>query len=141
MKEALAFGVGKLSEVGRSNEHEVALIKPREEFDHVSIREPHTAVRDGPSDQSFVVGAVEIDITFERVAARPAIDAILQSFKREDASKDQVFVARLSAPSLRGRLARDEHRAGRCILTDPLMDAMPARRRAVGAFGAANAIA
>jgi hypothetical protein len=58
MKAALAFGVGKLAEVGRSNEHEVALFKPREELSHVSIREPHAAVRDGPSDQSFVVGAV-----------------------------------------------------------------------------------
>ncbi|MNC91863.1 hypothetical protein D3C83_81940 [compost metagenome] len=87
-------------------------------------------MREGAADEMLLVGAVQINVARQRVAARPAIDAVLQPVKREDAGEDQIVVAGLAAPGLAGRLARHEHGAGRCALADPRMDAVPAGRRA-----------
>ena len=85
-----------------------------------------------------MVRAVQIDVARERVAARPAIDAILEPLEGENACQDQVVLARLAAPRLAGRLARDEHGAGRRTLADPRSYAVPSRRGAKGTLRAAD---
>ena len=85
-----------------------------------------------------MVGAVEIDIARQRVPSRSAIDAGLDAVKRQDAGEDEVLVARLAAPRFSGGLARDEHRARGGVRADPRFDAVPARRRPVRAFLAAD---
>ena len=88
-------------------------------------------MRDGPSEQVFVIGAVQIDVALERIAPRAAIDAVFEPIEGEDAGKDQIVLARLASPRLAGRRARDEYRAGRRAGADALVDAVPARRRPV----------
>ena len=83
---------------------------------HVVVRQAHAAMRQRAAERVFLVGAVEIDVARERVAARPAIDAVLEPVERQDAGQDQIVVAGLAAPGLAGRLARHEHRAGRRVL-------------------------
>ena len=88
-------------------------------------------MRHGPSEQVFVIGAVQIDVALERIAPRAAIDAVFEPIEGEDAGEDQIVLARLAAPGLAGRRARDEDRAGRRAGADALVDAMPTRRRPV----------
>jgi hypothetical protein len=88
-------------------------------------------MRHGPSEQVFVIGAVQINITLERIAPRAAIDAVFQPIEGEDAGEDQIVLARLASPCLAGRRARDEHRAGRRAGADAFVNAVPTRRRSV----------
>ena len=105
----------------------------------VGIGEAHAAMRHGPAEQALVIGAVEIDVALERIVAGAAVDALLQPIEGENAGEDEIVVARFAAPHLAGRLARHEHRALFSTLPDPPVHAMPAWRRAVGAFRPANA--
>ena len=88
-------------------------------------------MRRGPSEQVFVIGAVQIDVALERIASRAAIDAVFEPIEGEDAGKDQIVLARLASPSLAGRRARDEYRAASRAGADALVDAVPTRRRPV----------
>ena len=69
------------------------------------VRKPHATMRDGPSEQAFVIGAVQIDIALQRIAPLSPIDAVFEAIEGEDAGEDQIVVARVSAPRLAGRLA------------------------------------
>ena len=138
VKAPSAIRVGDRPRFRRGDEHEIAFAHAGEELAHSLVRQPHAAMGDGAAEQSLVVGAVEIDIALERVAPFSPIDAVLDPVKRQDAGEDEVLVARLAAPRLAGRLARDEHRAVGGVRADPRLDAVPARRRPVRAFLAAD---
>src|SRR5262249_41556912 len=77
MEATLAVGIGKLRRIGHGDEHEVAFAEPREKLGHIPIRKPHAAMGQGAANQVFLVSAVEIDVALERVAAGPAIHAVL----------------------------------------------------------------
>ena len=88
-------------------------------------------MRGAAAEQALVVRAVQIDVAFERVASRPAVDAVLDPVEREDAGEDQVVGASLAAPCLAGRLARGKYRAGLGVAADAPRDDVPAGRGAV----------
>ena len=67
----------------------------------------------GRPSSLFVVGAVQIDVALERVAAVAAIDALLEPIEGEDAGQDRDRRRAPRRATLAGRLARDEHRAER----------------------------
>src|SRR5262245_43663538 len=95
-------------------------------------------MRHGPTEQALVVCAVQIDVTRKRVETRPAIDAMLEPLKGENACQNQIVLARLPAPRLTGRLPRDEHGAGCGTLTNPRSYPVPSRRGAKGPLSAAD---
>ena len=105
VKAALALGIGHRPRFRSRDEHEIALAQLREELAHMVVRKPHATMRDGPSEQAFVIGAVQIDIALQRIAPISPIDAVFEAIKGEDAGEDQIVVARVSAPRLAGRLA------------------------------------
>ncbi len=140
VKAPFALRIGQGARFRRGDEHEIAFAHALEQLDHVAVRQAHAAMRGGPADQVLVVGAMQIDVAGARVAALAAIDALLEPVEGEDAGEDEIVVARLSAPSLAGPLARDEHRAERRLLADPPADGVPARRGAERALLAADAV-
>src|SRR5206468_2719065 len=87
----------------------------------------------------FLVGAVDIDVALERIAAGPLIDAGLEAVQRQDSGEDQILLARLARPHAAGGLPRAEFRAGLHARADAGVNAVPAKRRAVGPRGAADA--
>ena len=104
--------------VRRRDEHEVAFAHAVEQGADIFIGQPHAALGNGPADQVFVIGAVEIDVAFERVAPRPAIDPVLEPVEGEDAREDEIVGARRATPRRAGRLTRREHRAGARAVSD-----------------------
>jgi hypothetical protein len=125
---------------GRDDHERIAFAHAVEQFDDVGVRQAHAAVRRGHAEFAFAVRAVHVHVALERVAARAAVDAVLESFEREDAREDQVVVARLVVPHLARGLAAHEHRAARRAVADAAVHAMPARRRAERARLAADSI-
>ena len=121
------------------DQHVVAFAHEGEQARDVGVGEAHAAMRHGPAEQKLVIGAVEIDVALKRIIAGAAVDALLQTIEGENAGENEIVVARFPAPHLAGRLARHEHRAFFSALPDPPVHAMPAWRRAVGAFSPANA--
>ena len=114
VEAALAVRIGDGARLGRGDQHEIAFAHAGEQLDTRRQFDMRTQpCETGRPSRLFVVGAVDIDVARERVAARPAIDAILEPVEGEDAGQDQILLARLAAPHLAGRLARDEHGAGR----------------------------
>ena len=141
MKAAAAPRIGDRLRIGRGDEHQIAFAHALEQLPHIVVRQAHAAMREGAADEMLLVGAVQINVARQRVAARPAIDAVLEPVEREDAGQDQIVVAGLAAPGLAGRLARHEHGAGRRALADPRMNAVPAGRRAERVLLPADAVA
>ena len=104
--EASDIGIGNDALVGRRDEHEVAFADAVEQSADVRVGETHATLRGGPADQVFLIGAVEIDVAFQRVAPWTAIDPVLEPVEGEDAREDEIVGARIAAPHLAGRLAR-----------------------------------
>ncbi len=139
VEAAPARWIGDRPRFGCGDEDEIAFAHAVEELAHIVVRQAHAAMGDGPAEQTFVVGAMEIDVARQTVPPLTPIHAVLEPVEGEDAGEDQIVVARLSAPHLAAGLARDEDRARRRVCTDPLADAVPARRRSVRVLLAADA--
>jgi hypothetical protein len=103
------------------------------------LRKPDAAVRIGLADPVLVVRAVEVDVALERIAPRALVHAGLEPRERQDARQDQVRLARLAAPHVARWATGSRTRRQRLALADPRVDAVPAGRRAVRAFLAADA--
>jgi predicted regulator of amino acid metabolism with ACT domain len=54
-------------------------------------------MRHGPSEQVYVIGAVQINVALERIAPRAAIDAVFEPIEGEDAGEDQIVLARVAS--------------------------------------------
>lgn len=66
-------------------------------------------MRNGLSQIAFVVGAVQVDVALEGIAARAAIVACFQTFEAKDAGKDQVLVTRIPIPQADWLAGRKAH--------------------------------
>ena len=133
-----ATRIGNGARCRRGDQHVIALAHSFEQAANVGIGEAHAAMRHGPAEQPLVIGAVEIDVALERVMARPAVHAVLESVEGENAGEDEIVVARFPGPGLAGRLARSEHTAPLGVFADAAMHAMPSRRRAIRILRAAD---
>src|SRR5262249_29482112 len=92
------------------------------------VREPDAADGGRGAEQRFLIRAVEVDVALERVAAGPAVDAILEPVERDDAGEDQIVGPSLALPDLARGLAALEHGARLGALPDPALPPGPARR-------------
>ena len=139
MKAAAGPWIGHLALSRFGDQDEIALADLVEQTADVGIGHAHAAMGGGAAEEGLVIGAVNINVALERIAARAAVHTVFRAVEGEDAGEDQIVVAQRAAPDLAGRLARDEYGAGLGVSADALLDAMPAGRRAEGALLAANA--
>ena len=139
MKSALTLRIGDGSRGRLGDQDVISFPHVSEQAADISIRETHATMRRGAPEQPLVISAVEIDVALKRVAAGATVHALLEPVERKDAGEDEIIVAYLAAPNFAGRLAPDKHGAEFRTLADPLMHAMPAWRRPMRAFRAADA--
>ena len=120
--------IGQAGVVVRHDHHRIAIPHLIEQLGHVGVREPHAAMRVGPPEARFVIGAVQVNVARQGIHARAPVHAVLEALERQYAREDQIFFAWLAAPHRAGRDATLEHRARFGAGADALVHAMPAGR-------------
>ena len=127
---------------GAAIEHEIAFAHAREQLDHVAVRKTHAAMRGGPAEQSLR-GWCRADRCSGRASRSPSPRLTPSSSPSRVRMRVRMRSSSRASPHhLSPVLWRETNTApSAALLADPRRIAMPARRRAERALGAADAVA